>query len=380
MRLLIVSDTYTPDINGVARTLRNWAGGMCKRGHTVDMVTTSHSDDPDDPVRRHVVMSLPLPGYRSIRVGLASISWFTSFIQAAQPDIIYVATETPMGIAAIWAAKRGGLPTVSGFHTNFHTYLQNYHLTPFQTVAESFLAALHNQTSLTLAPSAHTAEQLRQLGISDVAVVGRGVDPLLFKPEARDLELRRTWGCDDSTPVAIHVGRLAEEKNLALLESAFAAFHQMHPQGRCVVVGDGPSGERLRNAHQDWIFAGMRSGADLARHYASGDVFVFPSLSETFGNVVTEAMASGLAVIAYDYAAAGEHILDGPNGFTAPINDSEAFIQKAKTAFLHWDDGALRQRARQTALKLGWDQIVETFESHLQAVLTRSRTEQTQPP
>ncbi len=365
MRLLIVSDTFTPDVNGVARTLQHWASGMCDRGHQVDVVTTTPPPDFSEPYQRHVVISVPLPGYSSIRVGFAGTAWFQNLFTHTQAEVLYVATETPMGVAAIWAARRAGLPVVSGFHTNFHTYLKNYHLTGLQTAAETLLGSIHNQTFRTLVPSHDTAEMLRCMGVAEVGILGRGVDTHVFKPNARDEELRKTWGCDDGTPVAIHVGRLAEEKNLPLLESAFATFLQLHPRGRCVVVGDGPSGERLRTAHPDWIFAGMRSGADLARHYASGDVFVFPSLSETFGNVVTEALASGLVVVAHDYAAARAHIRHQVSGFLAPVESEEAFLTQVREASMQWDAEGIRTAARAAAMELGWDRITAAFENHL---------------
>jgi glycosyltransferase involved in cell wall biosynthesis len=374
MRLLIVSDTFTPDVNGVARTLQHWASGMSALGHTVDVVTTSPPPDFTEPYRRHVVLSMPLPGYNSIRVGFAGMAWFQELFTHTRAEVLYVATETPMGVAAIWAARRAGLPVISGFHTNFHTYLKNYHLTSLQTAAETLLSSIHNQTFRTLVPSIDTAEVLRSMGVIEVGVLGRGVDTTLFSPTARDAELRRSWGCDQSTPVALHVGRLAEEKNLPLLERAFTSFLQLHPHGRCVVVGDGPSGDRLRQTQPDWIFAGMRSGADLARHYASGDVFIFPSLSETFGNVVTEALASGLVVAAYDYAAAHAHIQHGQSGFLAAPGDEATFLSQINEAAIRWDSPTIRAAARATALELGWNRITAAFEQHLQDALTAAAT------
>lgn len=365
MRVLIVSDTFAPDINGVARTLRQLSLGLIERGHHVEVVTTCEGASASDRPRRHVVLSLPLPGYPALRVGLASMRWFAALFAQQRTDVLYVATETPLGIAAIWAANRARLPVVSGFHTNFHTYLNDYHLVGLQPVAEAVLRAVHNYTSRTLAPSRQTAQMLRDMGISSVGVLGRGVDTELFTPGRRDPALRKTWGAGDSTPVALHVGRLAAEKNLPLLEQAFTAFRQVHPQGVCVVVGDGPCAEGLRERHPEWIFAGMRSGTDLARHYASSDVFLFPSTSETFGNVVLEAMASSLVLVAYDYAAAHEHTSEEHLALLAPLHNEEAFIDQTRLAASRWDDAELRRRAREKALALGWDAQVALFEREL---------------
>jgi glycosyltransferase involved in cell wall biosynthesis len=374
MRLLIVSDTYTPDINGVARTLREWATGLVAKGHEVGLVTTSNFSGDDEGVKRQVVLSFPLPGYTSIRIGLASVKWFLQSFEVHRPDLLYVATETPMGLTAILAARKVGIPVISGFHTNFHTYLKNYYLNSFQSSAEALLASFHNHTARTLVPSACTAELLRSMGVVDVGIVGRGVNTQLFRPGARDPGLRQMWGCGDDSPVAIHVGRLAEEKNLALLEKGFAAFLESKPEGRCVVVGDGPAGERLRAEHPNWIFVGMRCGADLARHYASGDVFLFPSTTETFGNVVTESLASGLICVAYDYAAAAQHIRSGENGLLAPLHDEVEFLQKTREAASRWNDSEMRVNARASGEELGWHRIVDLFESHFLDILQQTKS------
>ena len=365
MRLLIVSDTFTPDINGVARTLRQLSLGLMARGHHVEVVTTCEDASAEAGPQRHVVASLPLPGYSALRVGFASLAWFASLFKDLQTDVLYVATETPLGVAAIWAAARAGIPVVSGFHTNFHTYLRDYHLTGLQPAAEALLRAVHNQTARTLAPSQQTAQMLRAMGLANVSVLGRGVDTALFRPDAVDSSLRASWGAGDRKPVALHVGRLAAEKNLVLLEQAFAAFLAVQPQGCCVVVGDGPMAESLRSRHPEWVFAGMRSGQDLARHFASGDVFVFPSLSETFGNVVIEAMASGLLTVAYDYAAANEHIQPGVHGLLAPVGDEQAFLASVREAATRWDDDGLRVSARARALTLSWERMSTQFEHEL---------------
>ena len=176
------------------------------------------------------------------------------------------------------------------------------------------------------------AQELGSAGYENLAVVSRGVDTGQFNPSRRSQELRAAWGIKDTsadTLVVLYVGRLAPEKNLPLVLEAYAAIRAVRPEARLVFVGDGPLRGCLQASCPAAFFAGMRSGADLAAHYASADLFLFPSLTETFGNVTTEALASGLGVVAYQYAAAADLIADGSNGRHAPPGDAAAFIAAA---------------------------------------------------
>jgi glycosyltransferase involved in cell wall biosynthesis len=199
-------------------------------------------------------------------------------------------------------------------------------------------------------------------------VVARGVDTRLFSPARRSAELRRSWGLDEQDLAVLHVGRLAAEKNLPLVMSTFAAIKEREPRARLVLVGDGPMRKRL--AGLDCVFAGMRVGEDLAAHYASGDLFLFPSLTETYGNVTAEALASGLAVVAYDYAAARVLIDDGHNGLLAACGDAAAFTAAAlRAAADPVLRAALRFRAREGVALMDWDAITGDFVAALAAVV-----------
>ena len=215
------------------------------------------------------------------------------------------------------------------------------------------------------------------MGFRNLRVVSRGVDTQLFSPARRDASLRASWGVAPEDLVILHVGRLAPEKNLEPVIDAFERIRRVEPRAKLVFVGDGPARDSLRARCPDAHFAGMRTGDDLAAHYASGDVFLFPSLTETFGNVTVEAMASGLAVVAYDYAAAAEHIIHGRSGLLARYDNTTDFVHQAVA--LAADLQQVREfgaRARHIAEKLAWSRVVGEFETLLLAVANA----RSQPP
>jgi len=277
-----------------------------------------------------------------------------------------VAVETLMGLNAIRAARLENVPVVSGFHTNFHSYSRDYKMPLLKSAAMRYLKYLHNRTARTLTPSESTAIQLRELGIENVGVLGRGVDTDLFRPQRRDVSLREEWGADEKTPVALFVGRIAAEKNLPLVVKSFQQIQSQHPGAKCVFVGSGPKAATLKHEHPEFIYAGARTSEDLARHYASADVFIFPSLTETFGNVLTEALASGLVTVSFDYAAAKKFVRHGENGFVAEYENEAKYLDAVTEALPLWHDARLRQAALETTQKLSWNAIIEQFEQELQ--------------
>jgi glycosyltransferase involved in cell wall biosynthesis len=258
----------------------------------------------------------------------------------------------------------------SGFHTNFHCYSQHYRAGCLRQVIFRYLCRFHNRTGGTLVPSPDLCDRLRAFGFHNVSVLGRGVDSQLFAPERRCGELRSRWGAAEDDLVVLYVGRVAPEKNLGLAVAAYRAMQRSGAPVKFVIVGDGPLGATLRRDQADVIFCGVHTGQRLATHYASADVFLFPSETETFGNVTLEAMASGLAVVAYDYAAAKMHIRHGETGVLVPYGDSQGFVEAA--ARLACEPHALhkiRRQAREYATALSWQRVVERFATLLTGAL-----------
>ncbi len=361
--IAFVTETFPPEVNGVAMTVGRLVHGMRERGHRVSVIRPRQGEGDIGNEHEQAVPGLPLPGYPGLRFGLPAGRRLARQWRYRRPDLVHVVTEGPLGWSAVNVARRLGIPVTSGFHTNFDRYSVHYGLGWMRPAVAAYLRMLHRRTRATMVPTEALAADLAGEGIAGVRVVGRGVDTLLFDPARRSTALRAEWGVRDDEPVCLYVGRLAPEKNLAVVEKAFAALQVWHPRARMVWVGDGPSAKRLATAHPDHHFAGMRLGEDLAAHYASADLFLFPSLTETYGNVVAEAMASGLPVVAYRSAAAAELILPRQNGCLASPGDERSYVEE--TLWLLADDArrqALAGAARAAMLSRDWASVVASFE------------------
>src|SRR5262245_4460082 len=361
----IVTETYPPELNGVALTLARWVEGLRSRGYFVSVLRPRQSFDsacaPFSPSLT-LVPGLPLPGYRGLRFGLPAGHKLRRCWTERRPDVVYVATEGPLGWSAGSVARRLALPVLSGFHTNFHSYLKHYHAGRLHSLMLRYLCWFHRRTLGTLVPSVDLRERLRAMGLKNVDVVDRGVDNELFNPRRRSAALRRTWGASRDDVVALYVGRLAREKNVDLGVKAYYSIRRFEPSAKFVVVGDGPMRAPLQSKYPDIIFCGVHTGEQLAKRYASADIFLFPSETETFGNVTLEAMASGLGVVAYDYAAARMHIRNGRTGMLAPYGNAQAFVDAAvrlvRTRRLLAE---IRRHARTHAESVDWPRVVERF-------------------
>jgi glycosyltransferase involved in cell wall biosynthesis len=370
LNLSLVTETYPPEINGVAMTLSHLVEGLAQRGHTVTVVRPrqGRSDTPraDGLHAEDLCPGLPIPGYPFLRLGLPVRGRLLRRWRHERPDLVHIATEGPLGYAALSAATALRIPVSSTFHTNFHSYSRHYGAAFLTRPALAYLRHFHNRTRVTLSPTAELNAELARDGFRNLRLLSRGVNTRVFTPDARSAALRASWGAGPDDLVVVHVSRLAAEKNYPLLFDAFRAIAAQRPDARLVIASDGPLRRKLQRRMPDAVFTGFLPREDLARCYASGDLFLYASLTETFGNVVTEAMASGLPVVAFNYAAAARYIRNGENGWHVPFGDAAAFVASSTGVAR---DPALRRRlgtaARETALTISWDRVIDGFERDL---------------
>jgi glycosyltransferase involved in cell wall biosynthesis len=375
MRAVVVSETYPPEINGVARTISVIVEGLRARGHAVHLVRPRQG--PHDRAAAETDFGemlrpgVPIPRYAQLRMGLPSRRALLGAWRHQSPDVVHIATEGPLGWSALAAARELGIAVTSGFHTNFHAYSSHYGLGWVARAITGYLRGFHNRAACTMVPTEEVARDLARRGFERLRVVGRGVDSVGFSPARRDAGLRARWGAGEDAPVVLCVGRFAPEKNLPLVLDAFRAIRTVRPDARLVLVGDGPLTEELRRSGEACVVAGRLADAELAAHYASADLFLFPSVTETFGNVTLEAMASGLAVVAYDYAAARQYIEHGRSGLVAGLHDRVSFICHAAALARDLPRArALGRNARAAIASLGWDRVVAEFECLLREAVS----------
>lgn len=366
LSIALVTETFPPEVNGVAHTLSRLAKGLGDRGHRLQIIRPRQPGECQQRGEELLVPGLPLPGYPGLRFGLPAGRRLRRFWHSQRPHVIYAATEGPLGWSAVGTAKHLGIPCISGFHTRFEAYSSHYGAGLLRLPIERYLRTLHRRTLCTLVPTEQLRRHLADRGFGPLEVVGRGVDTERFCRSRRREALRRNWGAEPEDPVVLYVGRLAPEKNLPLALKAAAAMQAANPRVRFVVIGDGPLYPRLQRHGREVIFCGTRTGVELAEHYASADILLFPSETETFGNVVLEGMASGLSVVAYDYAAAHALIAPGVDGLLAPFGDEASFVAAAcqlacdRTLVKRLGDSAARK-----AKDHDWSQVIDRFESLL---------------
>lgn len=354
-------------------TLGHLAAGLSRRGFnvTVHRPRQGKGDSPcvGGPYAEVLHSGVPIPGYAMLRLGLPARGALMRAWRLNRPDVVHVATEGPLGWSALSAADALGIPLASSFHTNFHSYSKHYGFNFLTRPALAYLRWFHNRTRITLSPTDELNAELTRGGFRGMKLLSRGVDTDLFSPAKHDRDLRTSWGAGPDDPVFIHVSRLAAEKNYDLLFRTWSAIRAAQPRARFVVTSDGPLRRKLERDHPWAVFTGFLEREDLARHYASSDVFLYPSLTETFGNVVTESMASGLAVCAYRYAAAARYIRHRENGLSIPLGDEDAFIaaslELARASPLRQSLGLV---ARATAENIPWRRVIDGFARDLTEV------------
>jgi glycosyltransferase involved in cell wall biosynthesis len=337
MRVLVATDAWRPQVNGVVRTYEQLAAQASRNNVALSLITPAG------------FRTVPCPTYPEIRLALPGFGRLAAMVREADPHAVHIATEGPIGCMMRSYCLKRGIPFTTSYHTRFPEYLASRFGLP-----ESWTYALqrrfHNSGAGVMVASRSLKPELAARGFERILPWTRGVDTDLFRP--RDVRL---FGSD--MPIFLYVGRLAVEKNIE-------SFLRLRLPGRKVVVGAGPLLQSLKAKHPDVLFTGQKTGEELALHYASADVFVFPSRTDTFGNVLLEAMASGLPVAAYPVTGPIDHVVPGLTGVLSED------LERACIGALKLD----RRAVRNHAAGYSWDAAARMFFENIEAALLEPRT------
>jgi glycosyltransferase involved in cell wall biosynthesis len=371
MRILLATDTFLPEVNGVTTVLSSMREGLRARGHDVVVVAPSYGAPAADETGVHRFPAIPCPGYGQVRLSWAWGPSLGRILDAAAPDLIHAVTEGPLGLRGRGWARRHRVPLVSSFHTDFPRYAARYLGGWAVAPTRRYLRWFHSAARLTQTPSEITRDELIGFGIAGAMVWGRGVDTALFHPERRSADRRAAMGVNDHRALVLHVGRLAVEKDVDTLITAFrGARERLGDAAAFCVAGDGPRGAEVRAALPFAVHRGFLSRQVLADLYADADLFVFPSPTETCGLVALEAMASGLPVIGADQGGVRENLREGITGLILPAGQPAAFVEGI-TALVGdaSQRHAMREAARAFAVGRDWKCELDTLERVYQAAL-----------
>jgi glycosyltransferase involved in cell wall biosynthesis len=374
LRIAVVTETWPPEVNGVAVTLSKLIHHLGRRQHTIQLIRPRQ--DKNDEGLEHMGWSelllrgLPIPRYPQLKLGLPSKKALIKAWSTKRPDLVHIATEGPLSWSALQAAHTLRLPVTSDFRTNFHSYCQHYGVGWLSKPIAAYLRKFHNRTGFTMVPTQAMKFQLEAMGFKNLKVVARGVDTQLFHPDKRSDAMRQRWGVTPDTLVLLSVGRLAAEKNLDLTIQTYQALVAAGRPVKMVFAGDGPMRAATEAKCPGALFMGMCSHDELATLYASADLLLFPSLTETFGNVTLEALSSATPVLAFDCAAASDFVTDKKNGWLIDSNEPHTYIQRALD--ITSDSATLRQTSefsRHSVEHLGWDEIAGQVEGIFQRAI-----------
>lgn len=365
MRIALFSEVYWPMVSGVGVTLRRLVDALLARGHQVRVYTGSYATPsglPDRP-EVHRSPSMPFFLYPDVQWAFPRQRQIEDDLARFGPDVVHVATEFAMGVAGLKAARRLGFPVLASAHTDYEKYAARYNLDWITRPGWRYLRWFYRQARTVLCPSGVYERHLNARGIPNTGIWTRGVDTEAFHPRHRSRTFREACGVGDRDLLVAYVGRIAREKDLDLLVEAWQRLGR-RDDARLVLVGQGPMEPELRRRGiPGLVLAGLLQGADLSAAYASSDLFAFPSTTETFGNVLLEAMASGLPCLAAAAGGVVEFARHGANAWLVDPGDPEALAAGLDRLLA---DAPLRrslaQGALDTARSRSWELIFDGLE------------------
>lgn len=378
MKIAIFTDTFSPQINGVTKNLDRLLSFFTVQG--IEYLVFAPETEPriENIHEKNVIRmkSLNFFLYPELKFSLPNYLKIKSKLTEFNPDLFHLITPFNIGLTGLYAARQTNTPIVASYHTNFDQYLEYYNINFLEKAAWKYLRWFHDQALRNYCPSEETKKELAKRDFINLDIWGRGIDAELFSPAHRDQQFIEKNDLNNKISI-LYVGRIAREKNLSLLMDSFRNLNKKYQNKvELIITGDGPELKSLKEkAPANVIFTGFKNGLELSRIYASADIFAFPSVTETYGNVIIEAMASGLPVVAVLAGGVKENLINNYNGLACQGNNVQEFTVKLEKIVL--DDKlrkSLAHNARQYALEQSWDHVFEKLEKSYQKVIADYRS------
>lgn len=373
MKVAIFTDSFLPQVSGVTKVLEEQLRYF--DAHNIEYMVFaprySRVDDSGFKGRIIRLKSMSFIFYKECRVSVPNYMRVKELLRDFNPDIIHIITPFTIGLCGLLCGKQMDIPMVTTYHTNYAQYMRYYYANFIGMGLWDYIKWFHNKCQLSLCPSQETKNELLRHGIYNVEVCPNGIHPEIFSPDKRNESLREKYGLKDKVGL-LYVGRISREKNMNLLVDAMNILNRQYKDSiKLIMAGNGPYLEHIKRVMPDnVVYTGYIFGEELSEVYASADVFVFPSLTETFGNVVLEAMSSGLPVVAVAAGGVKDNVENGYNGFLVHANNAQKFASAVCRLI---EDEYMRKRmsynARQYALTLTWDLVFETLLQAYESVL-----------
>ncbi|WP_141430694.1 glycosyltransferase family 1 protein [Bacillus sp. 03113] len=363
LKVALFSDTFYPQVNGAARTLKRLTDHMMKSGIEYEIFVPEMKEMAQSYPNTNQFTSFPFFFYPECRAAIANPKKIMDQLRAFSPDLVHIATPLTMGLYGMYGAKRLNIPMTASYHTHFDRYLDYYKSSWLSPILCKYLKWFHQPFETIFVPSKETKIHLELQGFHSLSIWGRGVDCNQFHPNKNSMFLRDKYNIKEKH-IVLYVGRLAPEKDICTLTNIIEHFpEKLQKEVHWLIVGNGPSYEELdaqMNEKENVTLTGYLMGDELSQAYASADLFVFPSATETFGNVVLEALASGTPAIVADAGGVKEIVMDNATGKVCPPKDHQAFIRAIME--LLENEKKLRRmelEARNFALQQSWDTILD---------------------
>lgn len=400
MKIAIFTETFLPQINGVVRTIEKIVKYLEDNGHEVLLFTIGEGEDIYSRSRVIRLEGIRFAFYKELHLVKPEDKWLSKLLEQDlmqvplsllqtllpakhnlvekslkefKPDLIHLATPATLGAIGIYYVDEMKLPSLATFHTDLAAYAPMYQVPYIEEIIKTITKVIYSRTDRVLAPSPSSQKQLQDIGLENVGVFGRGVDSELFNPIRANKAKLKNYDLNPDKVTILYAGRLAEEKSLPELIDAFLNLERRFKNIQLLIVGDGPLRAeleaKLNNHSDDFAFTGIKKGTELAELYASADIFAFPSRTETFGQVVLEAMASALPVVGYDSPGVRDLVVSNQSGLLAGLNNLK--FEQALEALLADKDLRLKygKAGRELSLGRSWDKILADLSCEYQKLL-----------